>query len=59
MEKKTFLRGQVIAREGQKCDKIYIIFHGEFEVYKKVKPQGSSNATPEVDQDKSNSSGTS
>lgn len=31
MEKRICLRGQVLARQGKPCDKLVIIYDGEFE----------------------------
>ena len=35
VEKRHELAGQVIAREGTKCDKVYVVVQGEVEIVKK------------------------
>ena len=36
LTRKKFARGQVISKEGEPCDNIYIILKGEFEVSKVI-----------------------
>lgn len=48
MERKTCIRGQVLAKEGKPCNQIFILYQGEFEQYKSF-PVEKENApfTPE------------
>mmetsp|Transcript_12648 Transcript_12648/g.12465 ORF Transcript_12648/g.12465 Transcript_12648/m.12465 type:complete len:125 (-) Transcript_12648:810-1184(-) len=38
-KKQTFLRNQIVFKEGDLCKNVYIIFNGEFEIMKKMKPE--------------------
>ena len=39
MERQVCLRGQEIAREGKPCDKLIVIYEGEFAKYRQLSTQ--------------------